>query len=335
MPSIHSGTNGEYEKGLNPMRKILRLFLILATLACEDKSVPPDIDPPEITITYPADGAILTEPITIRADATDNDAVKQVIFLVDDEIIGQKTEIPYEQYWDNTTYADGEIHTILAKAIDNSDNIGLSNLVSIIVTENIYIKILSPNGGVELLGNSNCDIIWESSNSIDSVKIEYSFDGGISFELIIDSLKNQGFYTWLVANKSTDLALVKISDMRDESIFDTSDNYFSILKPASILVSWFGWHGWNWDETAWVDGLAKNTGDVTAYNVKFYLYLRWQCQGQLVTTNEWYRTEWFYLGQIDSGVSVPFSSETFPLCGASSYATGHRDINVQGLTWDD
>ena len=86
---------------------------------------------PLVEITYPHDGAYLAAPVTIRAEVSDTDTIRTVVFFIDGEEIGQDSVPPYEQYWEVAYWADGHNHSITASATDEAGNIGLSNSVTV------------------------------------------------------------------------------------------------------------------------------------------------------------------------------------------------------------
>lgn len=114
---------------------ICKTFLIFLILYSCSTSSENDTEPPTVVITYPVNGDSLSDSTIIRVDVVDNDGIKNVQFLVDGIIVGDDVSIPYEYNWNLSLWADGKIHTILAKATDNSDNISQSALVSVTVLE--------------------------------------------------------------------------------------------------------------------------------------------------------------------------------------------------------
>lgn len=90
------------------------------------------------------------------------------------------------------------------------------------------ISIISPNGNDVLDVGSLISITWNSFNVTGAIKIELSRDGGNSFELIADNQPNVGFYNWTVTGPTTFQALIKISGYEDSTVYDISDNFFSI-----------------------------------------------------------------------------------------------------------
>jgi len=120
---------------------IATVAVILCLAGC-DWLLNPDEIPPSVVIFYPTDGAYLTGPDTIKVEAVDNEAVESVAFLIDGVEIGRDSDYPYEQYWEVGWWADGEDHTILAKAYDEVDNVGLSNLVTVRISS--YATLSGP-----------------------------------------------------------------------------------------------------------------------------------------------------------------------------------------------
>ncbi len=118
-----------------------------ATIHVEVKSAQsnaPDRIPPVISIYYPTQGERLSGTVEIKADATDNVAVKNVYFYLDGKLKTLKinTSPPYVDRWDTRKIADGE-HTLQAVAEDAAGNQGRSENV-IVVVENHQMTLASP-----------------------------------------------------------------------------------------------------------------------------------------------------------------------------------------------
>lgn len=90
------------------------------------------------------------------------------------------------------------------------------------------ITILTPNGTDVLEIGAVVPITWNSYGISGPVKIELSRDGGVTFEIIREKLSNFGSFNWIVSGPGTNQALIKITSIEDNSVFDLSDNYFSI-----------------------------------------------------------------------------------------------------------
>lgn len=82
----------------------------------------PDATSPAVTLTSPADGALLSGTIVVSASASDNVAVTGVRFLLGGGALGaEDTAAPYELALDTTKVANGS-HTLTAVARDRSGN---------------------------------------------------------------------------------------------------------------------------------------------------------------------------------------------------------------------
>ena len=76
----------------------------------------PDTEPPVVSISAPANGAIFGGTVTVSANASDDVAVTGVQFLLDGGALGQEDlSAPFSIAWDTRLAADG-IHVISARA---------------------------------------------------------------------------------------------------------------------------------------------------------------------------------------------------------------------------
>ncbi len=125
----------------------------------------------------------------------------------------------------------------------------------------LYINITSPNGDEEWLVGSTQDITWSSSN-ISNVKIEYSTDSGVSWITIIDSTSSSGNYSWTIPNTASNNCKVRISDLANLSIYDESDNVFSIIQPSVTVISPNGGELWSVGSNQTITWASNNISDV-------------------------------------------------------------------------
>ncbi|MGV9169446.1 MAG: Ig-like domain-containing protein, partial [Promethearchaeia archaeon] len=95
---------------------LLTLAYTLPILAAKP---PKDTTPPEVTITSPSDGAIVSGVVTISFTATDENPVVEHEILVDGVV--RETSQSYD--WDTTEETDST-HSITCRARDNSKNWG-------------------------------------------------------------------------------------------------------------------------------------------------------------------------------------------------------------------
>jgi len=91
------------------------------------------------------------------------------------------------------------------------------------------ITVKSPNGSEQWYERSVYTITWTSKGSIGNVKIEYSTDNRVTWETVTVGTLNTGKYSWTMPGENSTQCFVKVSDILDGNINDTSDNPFSIL----------------------------------------------------------------------------------------------------------
>jgi hypothetical protein len=91
------------------------------------------------------------------------------------------------------------------------------------------INVLSPNGGETLVVGQTHDILWDYLSFEDSVKVEYSANGGDEWSTIAETTTCDGVYPWIVTGPPSNNCLVRISDIGNGKPCDTSDTYFSII----------------------------------------------------------------------------------------------------------
>ncbi len=101
------------------------------------------------------------------------------------------------------------------------------------------IAVISPNGGENWLVDNTYEINW-TSNNVENVKIEYTTNGGFSWNLIVNSTASDGiFEQWTprIQSDSSDICRVRITDVTDPSIYDESDGFFSIHKGRLLRLT--------------------------------------------------------------------------------------------------
>lgn len=97
------------------------------------------------------------------------------------------------------------------------------------------ITVTSPNGGENWLIPSTNEIRWTSTN-IDSVKIEFTLDGGAIWNTI-DKVRSNGLYNWPITATDfrSDICQIRISDSKIGTPSDISDGFFSIHPNIKLL----------------------------------------------------------------------------------------------------
>jgi len=92
------------------------------------------------------------------------------------------------------------------------------------------IEIFSPDGGEEWKAGSDHEILWETIDFSDTLKIEYSKDYFTTdFNLIAEVVEDTGSFLWEnIPQDPTTTARVRLSATSDPSVRDMSDDNFSI-----------------------------------------------------------------------------------------------------------
>ncbi|WP_223759333.1 lamin tail domain-containing protein [Myxococcus sp. RHSTA-1-4] len=91
------------------------------------------------------------------------------------------------------------------------------------------LTVTSPNGGESWAGGGSRTITW-TANQVSTVALEYSLDDGGSWTLIANAQGSAGSYTWTVPDSATSQARVRVSDVANASISDSSDGAFTITS---------------------------------------------------------------------------------------------------------
>jgi len=106
------------------------------------------------------------------------------------------------------------------------------------------IVLEQPDGGERWYEQTEQEIIWETfeeDEAIDYVDLEYSVDGGSTWNKIVEGLDDSGSFDWIVPSEYTDQALIRAEVIDDISYYDedTSEQTFEILgddTPPSLDV---------------------------------------------------------------------------------------------------
>jgi hypothetical protein len=92
-----------------------------------------DVEAPEVMVTNPSPGTMVSGNVIIEVSAVDNDAVEHVAVYIDDAIETTLSVMPYTYVWDTSQYADSTSHTIYAHAFDQAGNRSVSQTVTVLV----------------------------------------------------------------------------------------------------------------------------------------------------------------------------------------------------------
>lgn len=91
-----------------------------------------DALPPKLTISNPAAGSYVSDPISIDVEASDAAGIKQVEFYVNGNLLGVKTAKPYSMVWDPNSVTESS-HVLKIVVIDNNGRISeKTNTISVV-----------------------------------------------------------------------------------------------------------------------------------------------------------------------------------------------------------
>ncbi len=96
------------------------------------------------------------------------------------------------------------------------------------------LDLTSPEGGENIEGLSSFDITWVSE-IISEVKIEFSPDNGVNWEVIADdATASDSVYTWEVPNINADECLIKLTSPGLAELYSMNETPFSIYETLGI-----------------------------------------------------------------------------------------------------
>ena len=110
-----------------------RINVAKSLVAAQNSVALPDLTPPAVAITSPADGSTVSGLVTVAIDAADEVAVSKVEVLVDGSVIAADSAIPYTFLWD-TTGLPPAIYRLEARATDSAGNHAVSQSVNVSVS---------------------------------------------------------------------------------------------------------------------------------------------------------------------------------------------------------
>ncbi|MDP3149936.1 MAG: FISUMP domain-containing protein [Ignavibacteria bacterium] len=148
--------------------------------------------------------------------------------------VGYASASPYSWNIPNTISSQSKVR------ISDSTNTAISDSSDAVFT--IFkptITVVYPNGGEELQVGSNINISWQCSN-VQNVAVEYSITNKRTWNTISASVtaSNQSL-SWTVPDAISDSCFIRIKDVSDTTIADTSNAKFKIIvaSPASLTLT--------------------------------------------------------------------------------------------------
>lgn len=135
-------------------------------------------------------------------------------------------------------------YKIKIESADDNNVFDLSN--NTFAVQNPSILVASPNGGETISAGSVYTIAWNNTNVSNYVSLYYSTDGGANYTSIAIGVSNTGNYNWTVPSISSANCKIKVQDYYSSTVFDESDNAFTITAPPASITVYFPNGGENW-----------------------------------------------------------------------------------------
>jgi hypothetical protein len=171
-----------------------------------------------------------------------------------------------------SNYSESSYYKIKITDTSNSSTYDYSNsYFSLSSSSTPSITVNSPNGGENWQLGSTHAITWSSSNAGSYVRIEL-YKNGSYYSTITSSTNNDGSYSWYLSSiyDESSYYKVKITDTSNSSVYDYSDNYFTLSAQVSSITvtSPNGGENWELGSTHYITWSSSNAGSY----VKIELY---------------------------------------------------------------
>jgi len=206
------------------------------------KGTPPPTPVETIGVTSPNGGEILyigsNQAITWSSSNVTNN-VKIELSTNGGTTYSLLTTVPPTPASWNWTVPNTPSTTCRIRIADAVDNVPLdiSNANFTITTPPDLMEVTSPNGGEDIYSGTTIPITWTTTLVGGSVKIEYSTDGGSTFNIINASAPNTGSYSWLVPALSSPTCRIRVSGAPSGVPSDMSNSDFTMhITPPDLTV---------------------------------------------------------------------------------------------------
>lgn len=113
--------------------------------------------------------------------------------------------------------------------LTDTENVNVYDKSNAAFSVTLYeLELGSPVGGEYFISGDLNQITW-ANTPVENIKIDFSSDNGsIWTELTANSPASSGSFAWTVPNISSNLCLIKITDISNTEIFDVSESTFEI-----------------------------------------------------------------------------------------------------------
>ena len=103
-----------------------QIILIIFLLHSCAENFSPDTTPPQVSFANPQQDSELQGTVTIAIEASDNDGLDTIDFIVDNSVVNTFTTRPFTFQWSTNLVVNGP-HFLQCRAVDKSGNISISD----------------------------------------------------------------------------------------------------------------------------------------------------------------------------------------------------------------
>ncbi len=132
-----------------------------------------DLTAPTVSLTSPGNNMTVSGSVNIAANASDNVGVSRVEFYLNNVLLSATNMSPYAYAWNSKNVANG-VYTLTAKAYDAAGNLGLSQALTINVSNDLTapsVSLASPLSGSTVSGTVT--VTANASDNVGVSKVEF------------------------------------------------------------------------------------------------------------------------------------------------------------------
>ena len=218
----------------------------------------------------------------------------------------------------NVVNSPGNNYLIKVEDRTNTCKFDVSDTTFTVLPPVPSINVTYPNSAISLYQSQSVNIRWTSAYLTSPyVRIDYSLDSGLTWNVVSNVTNNDGSHTWTVPSVNTTKAMIRVSEYGNASLSDISNTTFSI-KPSIVLT-------------------APNGGSQVDYRGCTVTSIKWDAGG----TSNRYRIEYTLNGgstwvSINSNYyttsSSPIYNWTMPNTASTNVKVRVRDYSNAGKT---
>jgi thermitase len=186
-------------------------------------------EPPQVSITSPPNGVLVSGTISITASASDDKGVSKVDFFIDAALLATDNSAPYGCSWNTATASDGS-HTIAARATDTKSQTAQNTVTVTVDNTKPVVTIVVPAEGATVLGIITIQASVTEAN-ID--KVEYRVDGGSLTAMSYNAPYWEAGWDSNAVSSGAHTVTVQATDKVGKLGSDT--NNFTVNKQAQIM----------------------------------------------------------------------------------------------------